>query len=70
MLYRYLCYEEKDYRFCTKSINFSNENYYKKDKIKEKKSVKLLMLYDDSESKIVTEERKFDCFKEFMRVVS
>jgi len=28
MLYRYLCYEEKDYRFGSKSLLFSDENYY------------------------------------------
>jgi|JI9StandDraft_2_1071091.scaffolds.fasta_scaffold648174_1 hypothetical protein len=28
ILYRYLCYEEKDYRFGAKSIMFSDENFY------------------------------------------
>jgi hypothetical protein len=32
MLYRYMCYEEKDYRFGTKSLLFSDENYYVKEK--------------------------------------
>lgn len=47
MLYRYICYEEKDYRFCTKSINFSDENYYFPTVIDEhnkSKSVKLAMI--------------------------
>ena len=48
MLYRYLCYEEKDSRFCTKSINFSDENFYVGGKNQEKKSVKLLILHDDA----------------------
>ena len=48
MLYRYLCYEEKDSRFCTKSINFSDENYFVEKKLPDKKSVKLLVIHDDS----------------------
>jgi hypothetical protein len=40
-----MCYEEKDYRFGAKSLLFSDENYYMKEKkAQEKKSVKLLML--------------------------
>jgi hypothetical protein len=28
MLYRYLCYEDKDYRFCSKYIYFEDKNFY------------------------------------------
>lgn len=32
LLYRYLLYEEKDYRFCSKTIYFQNKNFYDKEK--------------------------------------
>ncbi len=28
MLYRYLCYEDKDCRFCAKYVYFEDKNYY------------------------------------------
>lgn len=31
LLYRYLLYEEKDYRFCSKTIYFQDKNFYDKE---------------------------------------
>lgn len=32
LFYRYLLYEEKDYRFCSKTIFFQDKNFYDKEK--------------------------------------
>ena len=48
MIYRYLCYDEKDYRFRSKSVIFTDENYYNKTgKVQEKKSLKYISFNSD-----------------------
>lgn len=47
MLYRYLCYEDKDCRFCAKYVYFEDKNYYDFSKRKdlETKTVKIVLGY-------------------------
>lgn len=63
ILYRYLCYEEKDYRFGAKSIMFSDENFYiNREKEQEKKSVKLVMLEENVKSEGA-------CLRDFLKLM-
>lgn len=48
MFYRYLCYEEKEYRFVGRYTYFKDSNHWKKDDEATKKSFKISFVIDTS----------------------
>lgn len=55
MLYRYLCYEDKDCRFCAKYVYLEDKNYYdhsKKQQL-ETKTVKIVLACEDTSTNII-----------------
>ena len=57
MLYRYLCYEEKEFRFVPKRTYFKNDNTWHKIKSFNQQAMKISLIIDTSSEKTLDREK-------------